>query len=50
MSLREVRPRGSHLRVALVAEREMMLLLIVLDAARSETGLAVARVVTELAH
>ena len=50
MSLREMRPRGRHLRVALVAEREMALLLIVLDAARAVQRLAVARVITELAH
>lgn len=50
VSLREVRPRGSHLGVALVAEREMTLLLIVLDTARSIQGHAVAGVIAELAR
>lgn len=50
ISLREVRPRGRHLGVALVAEREVALLLIVLDTARFVHGLAVARVIAELAH
>ena len=50
VSLREVRPRGRHLRVALVAEREMALLLIILDAAGFIHGHAVAGVITELAR